>query len=69
MIIEVLTLLKPCAFGAPQAALGLDQRQHLDEGVAVSSMPHLVACQAPQYHLLTGGASYEPAHDDDGSLI
>jgi hypothetical protein len=36
MITEVATFLKPCAFGAPQAASGFDQRRHLGEGVAVS---------------------------------
>jgi hypothetical protein len=40
---SIETFLKPCAYGAPQAAAGLDQR--LDRGASafVSSMPHRVA--------------------------
>jgi hypothetical protein len=48
MITEVATFLKPCAFGAPQAASGLDQRRHLGEGAAVSSMPHCRVRQGRQ---------------------
>jgi hypothetical protein len=59
MITEVATFLKPCAFGAPQAASGLDQRRHLGEGAAVSSMPHCRVRQGRQISALTRGASYE----------
>jgi|SRR4029077_13204534 hypothetical protein len=58
MITEVATFLKPCAFGAPQAASGFDQRRHLGEGVAVSSMPHCGVRQGRQISALTRGASY-----------
>jgi len=40
MITKLATFLKPCTFGAPQAASGLDRRRQLGEGAAVSSMPH-----------------------------
>ena len=52
MITEVATFLKPCAFGAPQAASGLDQRRHLGEGAAVSSMPHCRVRQGRQMRLI-----------------
>jgi hypothetical protein len=53
MITEVATFLKPCAFGAPQAASGLGQRRHLGEGAAVSSMPHCRVRQGRQISALT----------------
>ena len=59
MITEVATFLKPCAFGAPQAASGLVQRRHLGEGAAVSSIPHCRVRQGRQISALTRGASYE----------
>jgi hypothetical protein len=48
MITEVATFLKPCAFGAPQAASGLEERRQLGEGAAVSSIPHCRVCQRRQ---------------------
>jgi hypothetical protein len=36
MVTELATFLKPCAFGAPQTASGLDQRRQLGEGAVVS---------------------------------
>src|SRR3974390_3267501 len=55
MITEWVTFLKPCAFGAPQAASGLDQRHPLGEGVAVSSMPHCRVHQRRQIPALDKG--------------
>jgi hypothetical protein len=39
IVTGLVMFLKPCAFGAPQAASGLDQRHQPGEGTAVSSMP------------------------------
>jgi hypothetical protein len=55
MITEVATFLKPCAFGAPQAASGLDQRCHLGEGAVVSSIPHYRVRQGRQISALDTG--------------
>src|SRR5215469_8259855 len=41
IVIGLVTFLKPCAFGAPQAASGLDQRHQPNERTAVSSMPSI----------------------------
>src|SRR3984893_2059519 len=75
MIDRAGPFIKPCAFGAPQAALGLAERSCPVARVcrvitAVSSMPHY--CRSPQAQelfwtgskkFLTKGASYKPAHD------
>jgi hypothetical protein len=45
MITGLETFLKPCAFGAPQAASGLDQRLDPGAWAFVSSMPHCVAAR------------------------
>jgi hypothetical protein len=57
MITELATLVKPCAFGALQAASGLDQRRQLGDGAAVSSMPHCRVARAAKSPPLTRGAS------------
>jgi len=59
IVIGLVMFLKPCAFGAPRAASGLDQHHQPNEGAAVSSMPHCRVRQGRQIPPLTWGASYE----------
>src|SRR6516164_11459390 len=59
IVIGLVMFLKPCAFGAPRAASGLDQHHQPNEGAFVSSMPHCRVRQGRQIQPLTWGASYE----------
>jgi hypothetical protein len=62
MIIGVETFLKPCAYGAPQAASGLDQR--LDPYACGFRVINAALRRPNRENLLTSHASYKPAHDD-----
>ena len=57
MISWVETFIKPCAFGAPQAATGLDKHLHPGGRVDMSFMPHHATSSRKNF--LTSGASYK----------
>src|ERR1700738_3667143 len=73
MIDRAGPFIKPCAFGAPQAALGLDSRScpaaeslpcHQCRTIAAAPRLKNFFGRGPK-KFLTKGASYKPAHDRD----